>query len=341
MVKVLDTSNILWNKYVDKLPIKLRDIYYRSEYYKLYEANNEGVGKLFVYEDNEKIAIYPFLLRKIEGYDLDDEYYDIETAYGYGGPLSNSLDIEFINNFEDSFINFCKNNNIVAEFIRFHPIFKNKDIFKKNINVAFNRNTVVVDLTKDIDYIWINEISSSNRNKINKAKNRYNLEFYCNNDLNIFKKIYIETMNKVTANSYYYFSDKYFDEIHKLDYFNFMVDYKEKTIASGIFLYDNNYIHYHLGGSKKDYLNLYPNNLLFWSVIEFAKKMRFKYLHLGGGSTIYSDDSLLRFKKYFSKKLLDFHIGYRVHNIHIYNKLITSWKNINGKEQKIFFQYRI
>ncbi|MDR1916612.1 MAG: hypothetical protein LBQ58_08575 [Synergistaceae bacterium] len=64
----------------------MRDVYYTSEYYRLYEMNGEGDGRLFVYERGGDIGVYPFLKKRITGYALDRPYYDIQTAYGYGGP---------------------------------------------------------------------------------------------------------------------------------------------------------------------------------------------------------------------------------------------------------------
>ena len=34
-------------------------------------------------------VVYPFFKKPINGYDLDENYFDIFSAYGYGGPLSN------------------------------------------------------------------------------------------------------------------------------------------------------------------------------------------------------------------------------------------------------------
>ncbi len=342
MFVVLNTDDKRWNEYVNRFPKEKIDIYYYSDYYKLYEANDEGIGKIFIYEKDKKIALYPFLLREITGYDLDRKYYDIETAYGYGGPLVNCYEEEFLSEFEETFLNYCKEQDIVAEFIRFNCLFNNHSIFKKNINVSFNRNTVLVDLTKDIDEIWNNQIYSSNRNKIRKARNRYKLDINFEKNIKEFEYLYKYTMDKVNATNYYYFSDKYFKNLYDMDIINANVIYEEQYIASAIFLHSYDYIHYHLGGSLKEYLKYYPNNFLFWELIKFAKEKGFKYLHLGGGSSTNIDDSLFKFKKYFGNNILEFYIGTRIHNKDIYEKLMDFWsKNNSYSKQNIFLQYRI
>ena len=127
-----------------------------------------------------------------------------------------------------------------------------------------------------------------------------------------------------------------------MDIINANIIYEEQNIASAIFLHSYDYIHYHLGGSLKEYLNYYPNNFLFWELIKFAKEKGFKYLHLGGGSSTDIDDSLFKFKRHFGNNILEFYIGTRIHNKDIYEKLIDLWsKNNLDKEYKLFLQYRM
>ena len=68
-----------WSKLLDKLPIEQQDIYYTPDYYELYERNGDGKAMCFVYEKNDDVALYPFLIKCINnlGYELDEEYFDI------------------------------------------------------------------------------------------------------------------------------------------------------------------------------------------------------------------------------------------------------------------------
>lgn len=328
-----------WNEYLDKMPIKMRDIYYRSEYYMIQEINGDGEGKLFIFEEDERLAIYPFMLNEIEGYDLDDRYYDIETAYGYGGPIVNCMDSNFIERFEKSFNEYCLEENIVAEFIRFHPIIKNEYIFKENIHVSHNRFTVYTDLTKSIDEIWDNDIISKNRNMIRKAI-KSGLEVDFDEDISDFKDIYKTTMDKVTAEEYYYFNDKFYEALKKINKVCINVKLNSEIVASAIFLRGNEYFHYHLSGSKKEYLKYSPNNLMLWEAIKYAKESGFKIFHFGGGLGDSVNDKLFKFKKSFGKGIGDFYIGKRIHNSEVYNYLINTWEVKNMKKAKLFLQYK-
>ena len=63
----------------------ISDSYHNFEYQNLYKSKDtEPI--LFVHEKKNKLFILPFLKNKI----LDTNYYDFETAYGYGGPLTSS-----------------------------------------------------------------------------------------------------------------------------------------------------------------------------------------------------------------------------------------------------------
>ena len=116
-----------WNNTFINLSKRQRDIYFTPEYYMLYKNLGEGDIDCFIYEENTNIAIYPFLINSINslGYCLDKEYKDVQGAYGYNGICTNCSEKIFLNNFYRNFDQYCNDNNIIAEFTRFHPIFQN------------------------------------------------------------------------------------------------------------------------------------------------------------------------------------------------------------------------
>lgn len=340
MYIVLDSNSTEWEKYLSYMNIDLQDIYYTSDYYKLYEQNGDGKAKLFVYKEEKNMVLYPFMLNEIKELYFDTRFYDIESAYGYGGPITNSYDKEFLNNFENNFMRYCIKSNIVAEFIRFHPLIKNENIFSKNIDVSHNRTTVYLELSKGIDRIWNEDISSKNKNKIRKAE-KSNLIVEVNSNYEEFKEIYFKTMDKVNASDNYYFNDKYYEKIqNNRGMFLFNVKKDDVTISSAIFMAQGEYFHYHLSGSRKEYLKFAPNNLLLWEAIKFACKHGAKKFHLGGGLNNNLEDNLIIFKKSFSNNTAKFYIGKRVHNQEVYDYIIGEWEKKNNKKSNLFLQYK-
>ena len=339
MYKIFNTNSEEWNLYLKKMPIEKRDIYFTKEYHYIQEKNGDGEAELFVYLEDDNVAIYPYLKNRIKNYNLEKDYYDIESAYGYVGPLSNCLDKKFINNFENEFNKYCRNNNIVCEFVRYHPLIKNENIFKENIEIDENRTTISINLNKSLNEIWNNDISSKNRNVIRKAlKNKLSVSY--NGEFDKFKEIYIETMKKVRASEYYYFNDSYYDSLRKIP--NVIIEIKKDNdvIASAMFMYMEQYFHYHLAGSRKEYLKYSPNNLMLWSAIKYAHENGFKKMHLGGGLSNKEQDNLFKFKKSFSKDTDKFYIGKRIHNYDIYNLIIKRWEEKNKRKASLFLQYR-
>jgi hypothetical protein len=341
MHEILDTKSSDWDKYLSFMRNpKLEDIYYTQEYYKLYENNGDGAGRCFIYRRDDKMVMYPFMINEIRGYKLDKTYYDIETAYGYGGPISNSDDKAFLKEFEKAFIEYCEASNIVAEFIRFHPLMRNETIFNKDIEVLHNRTTVYLDLASGVGSIWENHIKSKDRNMIRKAE-KNGLRVVKGSDFDAFKEIYEETMDKVQAGNYYYFNDEYYNTIKKnKSYILLNVIKDDMVIASAIFMHFGEYFHYHLAGSKKEYLKYAPNNLLLWEAIKLACETSAAMFHFGGGLTNSLEDPLFKFKSSFSKTYSNYYIGKRVHNTEVYNYLINEWEKNNAKKAKILLQYK-
>lgn len=338
--RLLDAKDSQWNDFLKRMSKDKRDIYFTSQYHLLEKIGIHADAQMFVYEEDEKTGIYSFIKRPIRCMEYKENYFDIETVYGYGGPLINTEENGFKERFESAFLEYCKREKIVAEFIRFHPLIRNEKIFEKNIDVIHNRKTVFLDLCPDIEDIWMQQISTQNRNTIRKCiKN--NLTVEVSDDYDSFRSIYNETMKKVNAGDFYLFSQEYFDLIKRGGFCVLLcVKSDGNIIAAAIFMGYGEYFHYHLSGSKREYLRLAPNNILLWEAIKYAKTHGYKKMHLGGGLVDSIDDNLFKFKSHFSKKHADFYIGKRVHNKEVYSALIQDWEKKNGRKAELFLQYR-
>jgi len=339
-MEIINCSDPRWNLYLSKLPPNKQDIYYTSEYHKAYEANGDGTPLLFVFESQRDLGIYPFMLNKVPDYGFDKEYYDIQSVYGYSGPLLSSNDKEFHKEFENAFLDYSHTARIIAEFIRFHPLQSNTDVFTNGIEVLYDRQTVYLNLQDDLDIILANQLTSNGRRDIRLAQRKGLATTVSNYPYN-FINIYKDTMTQLKADNYYQFNDSYFTHIASMKS-SFIIDVhlSNKVIASAIFFVYGDYCHYHLSGSDKDYSSYCPNNLLLWEAIKLAKEKKCKTLHFGGGRTSSPDDSLLRFKSNFSKNRAMYYIGKRILNDGLYEKLIEQWETKNNKKATILLAYR-
>ncbi|MEQ9064809.1 MAG: GNAT family N-acetyltransferase [Vicingaceae bacterium] len=338
----LETSDkITWTDFLYK--IQFHDIYYTPEYLRICELNNEGKGKCIIFQEEEKVVVYPFLLNQ-----LDNSYSDIQSAYGYGGLLTNSHCQDFINSFIDAFNFWCESNHVIAEFVRFHPILNNAEILKDKMDVEFNRETVYLELDLDLDRIWLN-FSSKCRNSIRKAiNNGFSVERMRPTNENIlsFYSLYTETMKVLNAHQYYFFSASYFRNLFfslkgKIKLYG--IYEKDELISAAIFLYSGKIVNYHLSARKASRNLAGLTNLILYTAIMEAKKDDYAIFHLGGGNR--NNDGLHKFKLSFSKLTGRFFIGKKVHNENKYNDEIIKWeqKNENVKNSfgNYFLKYRI
>ena len=311
-IEVFDISKSQkWSNLLKQLPPHLQDIYYTPEYYKVYQNYGDGKAFCFVFHYGNNFALYPFLLNRINdlGYDLNDSYYHIEGAYGYNGVVSSSNDPDFIKNFYADFNKYCKENNIIAEFTRFHPLFENYKFSRDFLDVIYNRQTVYVDLTQSYEEIYKN-YSSSQKEGLSKARKKNLTVSFFQNEFphqKEFIQMYRENMNKVKAEQYLYFNDAYFDSaFNNLPIIQFVAFKEKKIIASILCLLKNSYLHFYLSASKEEYLKFKPNNLLYDEVINFCYNNNLKKIHFGGGRSNSEEDSLLKFKRVFQNQRLTF-----------------------------------
>lgn len=328
-----------WNQYLEKMLPKQKDIYYTEEYVKLYETNSE-IATCYVYMEENNCFILPFLLRSFDY--KGKKYFDFETAYGYGGPIFNTEDTQFLHNAWETFMSYAEKNNYICGFIRFHPLLNNSLGFETFGKIYNDRKTIAIDLSNGIEAAWMNEIHTKNRNVIKKGE-KNGLHFIIDNDfcnLEAFKRLYSATMDKLNADRFYYFPSSYYTLLHTSIKNAFLahVEYEGKYIASAIFVYSLPFGHYHLAGSDPSALNLSPNNFLLWNAAKELYARGVKYFHLGGGTNGNDDNSLYLYKRKFSKNEYQFSFGKLNFNQEIYDSIVNEW-TINNPEKAEKFKY--
>jgi hypothetical protein len=347
--QVLDSSETeAWHQALSRQPV--RDVYFTPEYHSVHEKNGDGTARAFIACDRGQELFYPFMMRPIEaiaGQPLADTWFDIESVYGYTGPLATTSDQGFLSEAWNCFDSWCKNNRVIAEFVRFNPMVDNSRFADSSHAISLDRQTVVVNLNCTEEELW-QSYSSSHRNKIRKAeKNGLECaEMQPEQGIRPFKKLYSETMSRVEADEYYFFSDNYFNCLaqwpsDKLRLF--AVRSEERVVAASLFLLSSEHIHYHLTGSSQNAMHLGPVPLLLHKVALWGIEHGFRILHLGGGSSSDPHDSLFTFKASISKLRRSFFTGRRVHNPEIFDQFCSLWLKRTGVSPRpnYFLLYRL
>lgn len=325
-----------------------KDIYFEENYGKLYEEIEKGKANIFRYEDENGVISNQFIIREIPIRVDEKTYYDITTPYGYGGPIIekciNGKEKELVKRYYKKFNEYCSENKIVSEFVRFHPILNNAKDFKEVYNAKCIRKTLGTNL-KDFEDPVASEFSKSCRKTIRQAIKK-GIEFKMIEnvtDFSEFEKIYYDNMDRKNAEEYYFFKDKYFKMMNK--YFHDKLIqaqalYEGKVIAEGLYFIYNKTIHAHLSGTNRDYLYLSPAYILKYGTAIWGKQHGYELIHYGGGTSNKEDDTLYLFKKKFSQNTeFDFCIGTKIWDKEVYKKLCRK-RNILNDDVDYFPAYR-
>lgn len=322
------------------------DVYHSSGYVSAFKINGDGEPLLFYYEEDGLKGINIVMKRDIakcphlKGIIPENTYFDFATPYGYGGWLIEGK-TENRDKLFNEYENWCKENNIVSEFVRFHPVIDNYGESVEFYDVIPLGNTVTLDLSSP-EIIWEN-ITSKNRNVIRKAE-KSAVEIKTGNSLELYEKfteIYNKTMEHDNADSYYFFGKEFYDSIRNDLADNSQVFYAEKDgeiIAASIMIYANGKLNYHLSGSLFEYRTFAPSNLLLYKAALWGCENGYKTFHLGGGVGS-GEDNLFKFKKSFFRKeeLTRFAIGKKVFLEEKYRELVK----LRGEVDSNFFpKYR-
>jgi lipid II:glycine glycyltransferase (peptidoglycan interpeptide bridge formation enzyme) len=233
----------------------------------------------------------------------------------------------------------------ISEFIRFHPILENYKLRECNrmlLHKTFGVN-FLEETSGNLEF-WKDSFKRGVK-RAQKFGLSFEIQALNKENLSNFIEIYKSTMQRNKAFNYYFFESEYWNLLLELskksECILANVLYKGKTISSAIFLiWRNTYIHYHLGGSIFEYLNMRPNNFLFWNIEKWAAENGFVIMHIGGG--VDKDDGLEKFKEGISNTSFDFYIGRNILDERMYSVLNTMAIRINDKKfnRNFFPSYR-
>ncbi|NQX61919.1 GNAT family N-acetyltransferase [Paenibacillus qinlingensis] len=319
-------------KVFNELDPMYQNPYLHPDYVKIDAKRDVSLeSAFFVYRQVGKIYYHAFHISVIPG----TLYKDIQSPYGYGGPISNCLDPLFLSIAWRVYCDWCVENNIIVEFMRFHPMLESAKWYSGAVMI--DRKVVWIDLQSDT---WSN-YKGRIRTAIKKASNE-GLEiehFKSKEDIENFVSLYIHTMKSLNSNPFYHFSEDYFSEILNWSHAKlFITKFEGKTVGAALFLLHGKNAEYHLSASNAEGKRLGATNFILHEAVMFLKNYNYEFLHLGGGTDANPENLLLFFKKGFSKNQKDFYIGKKIFNETIYGQLKENWLGENkGSTEKILF----
>jgi hypothetical protein len=324
----------------------LNDVYYQKQYASLYLAESEKIFEFDYQEGSDRFYNLSIKrpIARISNVAIDNGYYDIETAYGYGGYYCTTEDPSFLKKVSDAYYQKCRDERIIAEFVRFHPYNTFPSVNNRYLDfVALDRQTVSIDLVISKEDRW-SEYSSTTRNILRKALP--NLVFHETKDIDGFIGLYQSTMRKNNADSFYYFTREYFEGLLAMSNVKlFAVSNEYHMINMAFVMFGKNLAHYHLSANDNNFSRLNGNYFLLDSVCDFVKLNypEISQFHLGGGRTNLDTDSLLAFKSKFSRNRNNFYIAGKILNKEMYQQYIKVFDALHPefKSSRFFLKYRM
>jgi len=304
------------------------DLYHLPEYVELDARIVNGTPICWVAETAAGNVWIPLIKRKIpDNVAKGKSYYDLTSPYGYPGiHFEQPLPPQMLNSVLAQYMNDAKEEGYITSFLRMNPL-SNPYIWQQNkfVEQKYHGFTISVPLDQELERIRKN-YSSNHRQDIRKLREQ-GFKFFLD-DMSYYDQflmIYEESMDRLDASDYYYFSKEYFDSIFEVlhDKVHLAIVTEEtgdEVVAGGLFTDFSDIIQSHLSATKTSYMEYAPSKLMFDGIIDWASESSYKWLHLGGGVNS-EEDSLYRFKKGFCHIKNQFTTLRMVHDQQCYNNL--------------------
>ena len=329
MLRLIESDKgALWDSIVRSFPNW--DVYYLCGYARSLEAHEKGRAFLIDFSSGMERLCYPVIEKDVadspefQGLLPGNTWFDWETPYGYGGPLAEgNLSETAQRAFLEELTAVCRERRVVTQFLRFHPLLQNQAVLGSAVQYKTFKDTVFMDLSDEEKLFQ--RLNPYHRNRVRKAR-KSGLTIFADHGEHLadFMDIYRETMDRVHAEPYYYFDLEYYNRLREAldEAIVFFYAVREgQIVAATIFFYNSSFIHYHLSGTRTEFLKLAPTNLLIYEAACWAARRGIKRLHLGGGNG--GNDSLFEFKKKFNPAgQLPFYIGRTIFDHDAYQELL-------------------
>ncbi|MCA9785771.1 MAG: GNAT family N-acetyltransferase [Calditrichaeota bacterium] len=290
------------------------DVYHLPEYLQLCADQENAEPLYYIGNQGRTRVLIPLLRRPIPGeLSPDEPLWDLASPYGYPCPLVSLPDSQdsLVSLFE-GFRKTAAEAGIVSAFLRLHPLYSIPLDQLRSVGELFTHGqTVYMDLQLSEEDGW-RETRQRHRGQIRQLlREGFHCELDCWEYYPEFQQIYLDTMARVGATSYYHFDIEYFDGLREALgerlHLACVLSPQNKLAAAALFMRQSGLLQYHLSGTRDEFLQLGPSKLMFHELRHWGCDKGLRFLHLGGGLGGSNTDPLFRFKSGFSSLKADFH----------------------------------
>lgn len=325
------TGDAEWEKAWNLLPPEARDAFAHPGYYRAFACLEPGaMPECAVLRDRRGILLHPYFrrdLRAIPWLGAPEGSCDLMTAYGYGGIYGDTGREDLLDDFMALFGGHCAGTGVVAELVRLNPLLGSEAALSRRYDLRKGNRQVAVDLRRTDDEIW-RGYRHNNRKNVNKAL-RSGVEIVREDPLGPrfgdFLSIYASTMVRRDADEGFLFPGGFYRTLAEGLGNGCRMFYALSggvTVSAEMVLASGTAVYSFLGGTKEEFFELRPNNLLKHEIIRWARDAGYRSFLLGGGPG--GDDGIFDYKRSFAPDgILDFHLACRVFDEDLYGRLVA------------------
>jgi hypothetical protein len=321
----------------DALPFEEPETSFSAAYHVMAERIWGGEAWLAVVERSGNRLVWPYISHPIPG---AEGFWDINSPYGYGGPLitlsGSEGDAGFASAALDHLMLRWRETGAVTAFTRFCPFHENHKPLEAWLNI--NRSilgsieqmghVVAMDTAQTPEQRWLG-VRGDARRDIRKAENfglrgEYDPAW---NRLDEFVAIYQSIAGRNHFAARHLLRRQDFLTIHDCLGGNatmLHIMHEDHVVASAICVISGRVMHGLFAGPHPDYLPLGAYKLLAKYKADWCANRGLHYLNLGGGRGSSDADSLYEFKRGFSRIKKRFYTGRLIVNADKYAEL-TGW----------------
>ena len=316
----LDERGAEWDALLARLAPRQRDVFFLSSWLLLWQRHGDGRAMGAAYEDEDGLVLYPFALRELStvAY-LGEEfagYYDACTPFGFGGPLvEHKTPEESMAAFREAFAAWCRDNSVVSEFVRFHPLLDTRLPFERHMEVEEVGQVVWCRFDRGACRVGDQLTQTARRNVRQAREAGLSCRIETGDEAyDRFGDLYLDNAARRHAPLAERFDGAHFRALRDAlggAQALFGVRYQDELVAGALFLRGADFAHFHVMAADRRVASLRPANLVFFEALQWARSLGVSAIGLGGGER--GDDEMLRFKAGFAPLRAPRFVGHAIH----------------------------
>jgi hypothetical protein len=270
-----------------------------------------------IFEDQGHVWMHGLHLTAVPGGGLKDA----SSPYGYGGPVATTDDPAFIAAAWAAYAQWMREQRVAVEYVRFHPVLGNDQLYGGQ--VADNRQVVSMELAAAEPGAAYPSRLRQTLKKAAAAGLVYE-EGGLKGHAAAFGAFHRAAMGEMRADSFYLFSDAYFDRLAESAFATLGIcrhPSSAQWLAACLFLDGPGVREYHLAATNEAGRKWGASSFALHQAAVAGRRMGLRQMYLGGGTNASADNPLFFFKSSFSAERLTYRTGWTVFDSAAYDEM--------------------